>query len=301
MNKIEVQQTGGFPMETDTLDFMQSCWSAANAFGYMSGSSVILQGCVESNGNVSPGWLFFNGEVFRFEGGALGTFIRMTETPITRVFQDGTEKVVYVERKAVFGSPGIPWVVFQRPKSMYELTVSLQQITPRAVPIGAIVMWAGAIADIPAGWKLCDGSNGTPDLRSRFIVGYNDSDSDYNAVGKTGGAKSVTLSEGQMPKHSHGVAEAGGHSHQYADSYYIETASTLSGLAKVPGSIIESVPGNYAGSDHTDTNNNGILYRNRNTAQVNNHTHTLTEQGNNEAHENRPPYYTLAFIQFKNS
>jgi hypothetical protein len=39
------------------------------------------------------------------------------------------------------------------------------------VPAGLIAMWHGSISSIPAGWSLCDGSNGTPDLRDRFIVG----------------------------------------------------------------------------------------------------------------------------------
>jgi len=36
---------------------------------------------------------------------------------------------------------------------------------------GIIVIWGGAIVDIPAGWGLCDGSNGKPDLRDRFVIG----------------------------------------------------------------------------------------------------------------------------------
>lgn len=40
-----------------------------------------------------------------------------------------------------------------------------------AIPLGLITIWSGAIVNIPAGWVLCDGNNGTPDLRSRFIVG----------------------------------------------------------------------------------------------------------------------------------
>lgn len=39
------------------------------------------------------------------------------------------------------------------------------------VPSGGIIMWSGAIANIPAGWVLCNGSNGTPDLRNQFVVG----------------------------------------------------------------------------------------------------------------------------------
>lgn len=36
---------------------------------------------------------------------------------------------------------------------------------------GIVVLWGGAIADIPAGWHLCDGNAGTPDLRDRFVIG----------------------------------------------------------------------------------------------------------------------------------
>ncbi|GAI52202.1 unnamed protein product, partial [marine sediment metagenome] len=39
---------------------------------------------------------------------------------------------------------------------------------------GAIVLWSGAIVDIPDGWILCDGNNGTPDLRNKFVVGAGD-------------------------------------------------------------------------------------------------------------------------------
>lgn len=68
-----------------------------------------------------------------------------------------------------------------------------------AIPTGVIVMWSGSIGSIPAGWHLCDGTNGTPDLRNRFIVGAG---SEYS-VGATGGAKEVTLTVEQMPNHKH--------------------------------------------------------------------------------------------------
>ncbi len=44
----------------------------------------------------------------------------------------------------------------------------------RGIPKGAILLWSGSIASIPAGWQICNGSNGTPDLRNRFIVGAGD-------------------------------------------------------------------------------------------------------------------------------
>lgn len=57
------------------------------------------------------------------------------------------------------------------------------------IPKGTIVLWSGAIATIPNGWVLCDGTNGTPDLRNRFVVGAG---SEYS-VGDKGGVKTYPL------------------------------------------------------------------------------------------------------------
>jgi len=46
-----------------------------------------------------------------------------------------------------------------------------QHLIAHYVPSGIIVMWSGAIASVPNGWRICDGTNGTPDLRDRFIIG----------------------------------------------------------------------------------------------------------------------------------
>ena len=67
------------------------------------------------------------------------------------------------------------------------------------VPVGGIIMWSGATNNIPTGWALCDGQNGTPNLQDRFIVGAGSS---YN-VNDTGGEASVTLTLNQIPAHSH--------------------------------------------------------------------------------------------------
>ena len=57
------------------------------------------------------------------------------------------------------------------------------------VPVGGIIMWSGATNNIPSGWALCDGQNGTPNLQDRFIVGAG---STY-AVDATGGSADATL------------------------------------------------------------------------------------------------------------
>lgn len=66
------------------------------------------------------------------------------------------------------------------------------------VPIGSIILWSGSIASIPAGWQLCDGTNGTPNLKQRFTIGAGE----IYAVGERGGSF----------EHSH-VFTGDGHTH----------------------------------------------------------------------------------------
>ena len=76
------------------------------------------------------------------------------------------------------------------------------------IPRGVIVAWFGSVASVPAGWALCNGQNGTPDLRGRFILGINPS-TDTNVslsqreLSQTGGAETHTLTINEMPAHSH--------------------------------------------------------------------------------------------------
>lgn len=67
--------------------------------------------------------------------------------------------------------------VFQNPFGMTPSSV-------RKLAPGVIVKWQGAVVDIPEGWALCDGTQGTPDLRNSFVPGAGDT----YAVGATGGA-----------------------------------------------------------------------------------------------------------------
>ena len=70
-------------------------------------------------------------------------------------------------------------------------------------PIGTITMWGGLVAGIPVGWQLCDGTNGTPDLRNKFIRGA--------------GAAFIPGDEGGSSQHSHSF-DAGSHQHESIDT-----------------------------------------------------------------------------------
>lgn len=92
-------------------------------------------------------------------------------------------------------------------------------------PSGAIVIWSGTVASIPSGWQLCDGTNGTPDLRDRFIVGASQdvgSMAETNVSGvltKTGGEAKHTMTIVEMPSHSH--------SYRWWNAWYFSGSSEL--------------------------------------------------------------------------
>ena len=61
---------------------------------------------------------------------------------------------------------------------------------PQAFVSGMIILWSGNVNSVPSGWVICDGSNSTPDLRDKFVVGANNA----YAVGATGGATTDSIS-----------------------------------------------------------------------------------------------------------
>lgn len=159
-----------------------------------------------------------------------------------------------------------------------QTEISLLKGQTSLVPAGVIVMWSGSIASIPSGWFLCDGANGTPDLRSRFIVGAG---STY-AVNDTGGADSVTLNSSQIPGHTHTFS---GTTNTTGDHNHLYFWTSISGGANVPDG--DSNTGNApTGSGPTST------------AGAHNHTFsgTTSSTGGGGSHENRPPYFALAYI-----
>lgn len=128
---------------------------------------------------------------------------------------------------------------------------------PIPLPPGTIVMWYGDVDKIPTGWALCDGTNDTPDLRNRFVVGAGSS----YAKGATGGANTVELSVANLPSHSHALGNQSG----FKDaSWFFPTSGTAHTLWSPEG----------WGSTTFNTGNTG----------------------SGTAHENRPPYYALYFI-----
>lgn len=227
MNKIDFTQPGGLWIYQDTLEFMQDSYSTLiAAITSALGDNVILSGCVKTQSNVSAGWLILNGELLRYEGGVYAANFMAQETDLAEQFDDGTQKGVYYVRKAVMTiSGGVPFSSFGQIKSLaafrtlpssasadytdandsvlatitglFNLKTELLGLIKGFNRI--IVQWSGSISEIPNGWQLCDGTNGSPDLRDRFVLGAGVTYS----VGDMGGEKVHQLTVQEMPKHSH--------------------------------------------------------------------------------------------------
>lgn len=159
---------------------------------------------------------------------------------------------------------------------------------PAAIPKGVIVMWSGALTAIPSGWALCDGNNGTPDLRDRFVVGAG---SGY-VIGNTGGAASVNISHSHsIAAQSPGTSSAGDHLHSFSG----DTSETKGETHSVTddGSNDREV----AGDNHSHSYSGTTSAAGGHTHTVNSHDHGgATGSAGSTALENRPPYYALAFI-----
>jgi hypothetical protein len=134
-----------------------------------------------------------------------------------------------------------------------------------AVPSGGIIIWSGSVASIPTGWFLCNGANGTPDLRNRFVLGAG---STYG-VGVTGGTADAIV-----VAHSHTATSTdSGHIHN------ITGYQTLGG-------------GGLPQYSATATNSAGW---NSDTGYAN-ITTTIASEGISGTNQNMPPYYALCFI-----
>jgi microcystin-dependent protein len=162
------------------------------------------------------------------------------------------------------------------------------------IPAGVVVLWSGSVASIPSGWALCNGASGTPDLRDRFIVGAGSS----YAVAATGGSNTIALSSAEMPSHTHsGTTDSGG-SHNHTGSTSNTGTHSHDGTRRGNARRPDQGAGFYYTDGNTNTGDSGAHSHNLTIDSGGAHTHTFTTSsaGSGAAHENRPPYYALAYI-----
>lgn len=149
------------------------------------------------------------------------------------------------------------------------------------------------------GWYICDGRNGTPDLRGRFVVGRDtfNSDSDYSSNGKTGGVEKYSLTEEHLPPHDHefgGQTKGNGdHSHIYDDITY----------ADCYGSGVIDTGTRFRGIS-SGSPNSLACHMTRTSERSGFHSHdfsgkTNVGKGKSKVVDNRPPFSVVAFIIYR--
>jgi hypothetical protein len=141
------------------------------------------------------------------------------------------------------------------------------------VPAGVIVMWSGSSASIPAGWYLCDGANGTPNLVNRFVVGA----TGLYAVGATGGSANSSV-----VAHTHTATSSvtdPGHVHNF------DTRGDDGQGAGAGYSVVGYNANIGSGTGNMSSATTGVTVAT-----------TVNSSGSSATNANLPPYYALCFI-----
>jgi hypothetical protein len=196
------------------------------------------------------------------------------------------------------------------------------------VPIGAILMWSGTLANIPDGYHLCDGTTGTPDLRSKFVKGAAAGQNPGGTGGSTtyshaGGAvqNAVTgITINNESTHTHGAGTLALNNHAASTTGYALAAITLNSHTTTSKSTSGSGTTLLTGpTSHTITEPNGgnghyhstpayaHSWSGGATGAGSSHSHGVTEPNAGAGHDHsftqpndhtgvEPPYYAVAFI-----
>ena len=151
------------------------------------------------------------------------------------------------------------------------VTTAIATAVAGAVPSGMIMIWSGSVGSIPTGWVLCNGSNSTPDLRDKFVVGAG---STYAVAATGGSANAIVVS------HTHTATSTvtdPGHTHLIPN--------TRAGSPNGGSTYIAGAASNPANTDNTGSNTTGITVSTTNASA-----------GSSGTNANLPPYYALCYI-----
>ncbi|ASZ11106.1 hypothetical protein CK934_09095 [Chitinophaga sp. MD30] len=262
----------------DTLQFMQASYATViGAITTSIGNNVIISGCEDTGSNITDGWIIYNGVLLPFIGGLKAPFISADQQVTPEQFDDNTQKPVYYRQYLRLTNTGdVTFASLVRLSGQLDNQLTLVAVSKRISAIekmlmplvgyevqgqkvyGSWLFWGRPSGEIPEGWEP------VPDQewKGRVPVVLDQSQYEFNEVGKTGGEKYTTLSVLQLPPHRH----------------FIETA----------------------GDDRVDNNPNGFIHgRNNDDPGTREKRHTTEAAGQGEPHNNLQPYKVVMFIRFK--
>ncbi len=224
MNKLNFNQSIGFPLDTEILDEMQNAYSVFNLLGDIVGNLGIISGCTTVGPNATNGCVYINGEVFLFQGGPVQTTVIIKEDIEQLEFEDANSNDVIYRRYVTFGVGvgQLNWADFKQgfktkdipealdlkeDKTTIELLIQrIEDLESRPlanVPVGMIAIWGQALNLIPAGWIEY------VDLRGKMPIGQDPAydgttNGDFinynlNVLGTAAGTRQRKISASELP------------------------------------------------------------------------------------------------------
>lgn len=176
------------------------------------------------------------------------------------------------------------------------LSQAASSLTNALVPVKGIIMFSGTAAEVPANWSLCDGNNGTPDLRNQFVIAadnFNDQGSpapnrwetSITGTGRaTGGSKDAIV-----VSHNHTLTDDG-HTHSITQTDHTHTEQY-----NTPSSGQDQAGSGSGDNDFTSTRDSGGAQANITIDDATTGI-TIDSAGSSGNNANLPPYFAIAFI-----
>ena len=328
-NFLASQNNGSFPLDCETLDYLQTNRAMAEMLGAIAGDKIILSGCEASGSTRSAGYVFLKttdypeGEVLYFEGGA-GANLCVSKQSIGVTASATPYPNAYTERKLIAGQGAetYAWADFvplsdKTNRQLRQELTALQSAVNglSAVPVGSIMIWSGATA--PENWHLCDGAHLNsatypalyavightyggyaeddfclPDMRGRYVAGKGAND--YNSLGNKGGANSVALTTDQMPSHTHGLGTLNSRgTFPAVDLQYDQYSAAYRNTIKTRKNGDEEVRFNTNLKGGGSSDSWGSVYDFDWRQGI---SGALGSEGGGQSHENRPPFIVMNYI-----
>jgi len=203
MNKIDFTQTGGFPFDQSTLDFLQDSILLAGQLATAIGDRAILSGCIVAGSNAGNGYMVIDGEILPFTGGVIEDKVIIIEADNDLTYEDGTPRPVVKTRYATFGDDGVTDILWSDFRSnrldRVWLTGDIKEVDCSYDYFMANFDGTGLGINEREGWAICNGQNDTKDRRGLMSIQFDPTKPYADTLGKTGGEEKHILTLDELP------------------------------------------------------------------------------------------------------
>jgi hypothetical protein len=204
MNRTNFVLTGGWPLNAERLEELETAYSIFNALGALAGDLTIISGCTTVGSTVTDGFVYISGELLTFKTGAVTptSTVIIIEEKVNRAFESTEIKAVHTIRYATFGTAETSWLWtdFKAVDPMVVMMAKIKELEKKTAIFqrgGVVFPWFKPVNEIPSGFQEA------VDIRGRTIIGYDPDQVEFNQIGKKDGAKEKIFTPANLPEHDH--------------------------------------------------------------------------------------------------